>query len=173
MLNIEKQLPKIVIKQTRKNKRRQHGNQHNGAVCRFDGAFRAVAHAVHAAFAVECPKWAVVNGFDGFHGARFNAQAAVVAGRRSIVGFGEEKADYKVVAQRNRRNEYILNNFANRPEIGSSGQYFLGKAIHLFAVSLVQKFHCSVVQPRVHRNPVRGQINRKHRADGIAFQLQD
>ena len=68
-----------MVEQTRKNKRRKDGDQEDRAVRCFYSAFGTIAHAMHAAFAIKRPERAVVNGFDGFHGARLDAQAAIVA----------------------------------------------------------------------------------------------
>ena len=45
----------------------------------FDGFFRAVAHALHATFAVESPEWPVVNFNNCFNRASFDTQTAIVA----------------------------------------------------------------------------------------------
>lgn len=98
MFDIEKQLPEIMVEQTRKNERRKDGDQEDRAVRCFNSPFGTIAHAMHAAFAIKRPERAVVNGFNGFHRTRFDAQSAVIAIGRSVVGFGKEKATNKIVA---------------------------------------------------------------------------
>ena len=68
-------------------------------MCRFDGFFRAVTHAVHTTLALESPERAVVNHFDSFYGTVFNTQATIIAIGRGIIGFGEKETAYKIVAQ--------------------------------------------------------------------------